>query len=638
MRVQPCVHSETELRETLDQLYEASKQGKSFTGILELAMCEITIITAIHNIKANDGAHTPGADRMEIDNYLQMPYKRTIGLVQSAFRRYDPRPVRRVYIPKRNGKMRPLGIPAMVDRIVQECIRIVLEPILEARFFEHSYGFRPYRATRHAIKHVIIHAEDSPWVIEGDIKGYFDNVDHSLLIRKLWRLGVIDKRILAIIHKMLKAGVVEHGKWQPTNRGTPQGGILSPLLANAYLTDFDWTIARRWQIPSFEREYTQRYAARHRLRRHRFAGCFLTRYADDWVIQCRTESQAQKLLQELQRYFRQRLRLELSEEKTVITDMRQRPINFLGFSIVAEPPRAKPGMPRSKMLVGKAYPNPERLRAQARTLTDMVHAAERTPHITEFAAHIERTNAVLIGYAEYWRSGISKKALSRLDHAVYGAARAVFRRHFGRIGLHRYLRPLDELANRPLRHAGQKTRTWAVPVEDMWVGFTRADITPIRYERYCFDQRLTPYTAEGRELFQLRFAKRLPMNRPPMYDTATLSRAGRTKGRYNFEYMMNREYAFNRDRGQCRCCGQYLPPGDRHCHHVRPWLPLAQVNKVGQLAWVCTECHRLIHASDSLEGLRYGAKIQRMRRLLRQPSDLPQDRNGLPATTLAQRA
>jgi retron-type reverse transcriptase len=173
MRVQPCVHSETELRETLDQLYEASKQGKSFTGILELAMCEITIITAIHNIKANDGAHTPGADRMEIDNYLQMPYKRTIGLVQSAFRRYDPRPVRRVYIPKRNGKMRPLGIPAMVDRIVQECIRIVLEPILEARFFEHSYGFRPYRATRHAVKHVQRHAADSPWVIEGDIKGYF---------------------------------------------------------------------------------------------------------------------------------------------------------------------------------------------------------------------------------------------------------------------------------------------------------------------------------------------------------------------------------------------------------------------------------------------------------------------------------
>ena len=152
---------------------------------------EVTIVTAIHNIKSNKGSKTAGVDGAKMDRYLQMPKDELTQLIQSKFMDYKPKPARRVYIPKSNGKQRPLGIPTALDRIIQECVRIILEPICEARFYPHSYGFRPYRAQKHAIRDIVnvINASckspDQPvWAVEGDIKGCFDNIDHRLLLPK----------------------------------------------------------------------------------------------------------------------------------------------------------------------------------------------------------------------------------------------------------------------------------------------------------------------------------------------------------------------------------------------------------------------------------------------------------------------
>jgi len=175
--------TESDLKAFQDLLYEKAGQGIAFTGLLEAMVNEVTIVTAIHNMKANKGSQTAGVDGATIDKYLQMPKEQLFRLIQTNFANYKPKPVKRVYIQKGNGKRRPLGIPTILDRIIQECIRIVLEPICEAKFYPHSYGFRPYRAQKHAIRDIVnvINASckspDQPvWAVEGDIKGCFDNI------------------------------------------------------------------------------------------------------------------------------------------------------------------------------------------------------------------------------------------------------------------------------------------------------------------------------------------------------------------------------------------------------------------------------------------------------------------------------
>ena len=171
--------SEAELKDKLDFIYLKSSEGKSFHGIIEVAFNEVTIITAIHNIKSNKGSKTAGVDKAVIDTYLQMDKDTLIQIVRKSVNQYKAKPARRKYIQKQNGKMRPLGIPTIFDRIIQECIRIVLEHISEAKFYPNSYGFRPYRATKHAVKDITTLINGSKknkpiHAIEGDIQGYFE--------------------------------------------------------------------------------------------------------------------------------------------------------------------------------------------------------------------------------------------------------------------------------------------------------------------------------------------------------------------------------------------------------------------------------------------------------------------------------
>ena len=590
---------ETDLKKLQDFLYAQSQQNKTFTGLLEAVSSEATIVTAIHNIKSNKGSKTAGVDRVKMDKYLQMPKDELVSLIQSNCRNYRPKPARRVYIDKSNGKKRPLGIPTILDRIIQECIRIIIEPICEARFYPHSYGFRPYRAQKHAIAD-ICHTLNVPakpenkavFALEGDIKGCFDNIDHRILLQKLWRMGIHDKRVISIIRQALKAGYVEYDILYHSNVGTPQGGIMSPLLSNVYLNDFDWYVGRQYCEPFRQCKSKGNDIAR--LRNHGIIPKYNFRYADDWIILTTRRHEAERMKKQLTKYFKYRLKLELSDEKTKITDMRRDGAEFLGFVIRAEQPRGKDSGP----VVGKPFPNMKRLSAKITNVCSEIHAMKQMKHTSDRVAQIQYINSMIMGIAEYIKTGICSRAFSVIDQRIYVSCHYTWKRLYPDSVMYMKV-PLGRLSNLPHRHEGYTAKTHAIKYQDMWIGITMAFITHSQHEKLPMNQKMTPYTSEGRAIYtqQRKNRKPLPMNRPSVNDRDDLRMSAYTNSIYNFEYFMNREYAFNRDKWKCRCCGTDLTHRkDKHCHHVNRQLPLEKINKVPNLAWLCQQCHQRVHS------------------------------------------
>lgn len=601
MHLNVSLSSETSLKELQDFLYAKSRENTAFTGLLEAVAHEVTIVTAIHNIKSNKGSKTAGVDKLKMDKYLQMPKDEVVTLVQGNLRNYLPKPARRVYIDKGNGKQRPLGIPTILDRIIQECLRIIIEPICEARFYPHSYGFRPYRAQKHAIADVC-HTINLPakpqnkavFALEGDIKGCFDNINHRVLLQKLWKMGIHDKRIITIIRQTLKAGYIEYDMLYDSNVGTPQGGIISPLLSNVYLNDFDWYVGRQYCEP--HRQCRQKNNDIARLRNQGRNPKYNVRYADDWIVLTSKRYEAERMKKELTKYFKHRLKLELSEEKTKITDMRESGAEFLGFVIRAEKPRtAGKG---SEKLVGKPFPNMVKLSAKISKICGEIHAMKQMKHTGDRVAQIHYINSMIMGIAEYIKISICSKAFSIMGKRIYISCHYTWKRLYPDT-IMRMKIPLGKLNNLPHRHEGYTAKTHAIKYEGMWVGITYAFITHSQHEKLPLNQKTTPYTVEGRRLYlnQRKNQKPLPLNRPSVNSDYDLRMSAYAKSIYNFEYFMNREYAFNRDKWKCRCCGTDLTyRQNRHCHHVHRRLSLEKINKVPNLAWVCTGCHQRIHS------------------------------------------
>lgn len=595
--------TEAELKQTLDFLYEKSKEGIAFTGLVEAMVNEVTIVTAIHNIKSNKGSKTAGVDQMKMDKYLQMPKEDLIALIRDNFSNYKPKPARRVYIPKKNGKQRPLGIPTVLDRIIQECVRIIIEPICEARFYPHSYGFRPYRAQKHAIRDIVnvinasTFSQDQPvWAVEGDIKGCFDNIDHRILLKKIWRIGIHDKRVIKMIHQMLKAGYIESGTLNDTNLGTMQGGILSPLLSNVYLNDFDWFVGRMYMEPHRQCKYKCNDT-----RRLKWSGVtpkYNFRFADDWVILTSTEQEAYRLKRMLTKYFRNKMKLELSQEKTFVTDLRTEGIHFLGFVVKAEKKRRTPD-PRTwtDNLVGKPLPDMERLKDKIQKIANEVREIGEITERSVQAAQIQRVNSMIVGLAQYLQPSICSHAFHAIDRRINNTALAVWKRRFPK-HYNKYQIPLEKLCNLPHRHEGYKSKTFAVPIEGEWFGITYAFITHSKYESKPFDQRMTPYSEEGRRIYSYysNRSKPLPCDRPSVNTARDIQLSVYTKTVFNFEYFMNREYAYNRDNGKCKCCKTPLFLDDKkYCYHIKGELPLDKVNKVQNLIWLCNSCYRMVN-------------------------------------------
>ena len=349
----------------LSILRERGRKGLPLTQLYRQMFNKDLYLLAYGNVYSNQGAMTPGASEETADGMSEGKIDQIIELMR--FERYRFAPARRIYIPKKNGKLRPLGLPSWSDKLVGEVVRLLLEAYYEPRFSDHSHGFRKGRGCHTALREIREVWRGTSWFVEGDISDCFGSLDHSVMAGILAE-NIHDQRFLRLIRHMLKAGYLEDWEYHDTLSGCPQGGVVSPILSNIYLNKLDEFVEREL-IPRHTRgaarapdpRYTglkrQRDSARKRgdratartmLRQMRalpsrdpmdpgFRRLRYLRYADDHILGFTgPKAEAEQIKAELTRFLRETLRLELNQDKTLISHARIQPARFLGYHIIVQ--------------------------------------------------------------------------------------------------------------------------------------------------------------------------------------------------------------------------------------------------------------------------------------------------------------
>lgn len=381
------------VRELQRKIWMCAKRSKTrrFHALYDRIYRGDVLWEAWDRVRANKGA--AGVDKMTIATIERQGVEAFLQEIAQTLKagKYRPLPVKRRYIPKADGKLRPLGIPTVRDRVVQMATKILIEPIFEADFHDSSYGFRPKRSATQAME-AIREAGNQGYnvVIDADIRGYFDNIDQDKLM-VLVEERICDRKVLKLIRQWLRCGVMEEGTVNPTLAGTPQGGVISPLLANIYLNVLD----RVWE------------------RRCTHLGK-LIRYADDFVVLCRRDSQAQTALKTVHDIMG-RLGLELHSEKTKVVDLARGKEGFVFLGWNVRKRRSIQRNPRRHFV--QRWPSPKamkRVRERVHELTEV-----RGNPAKNLGEVIGQLNPVLRGWGNYFRTGNSDSKFNQLDSYVW---------------------------------------------------------------------------------------------------------------------------------------------------------------------------------------------------------------------------
>ena len=571
------------LKQTQEALAHRSLLGHTFSQLSNLLRTKRLVELAARNVLHNAGAKTAGVDGVTSRHLLAKNGERLDAMIEELWRElstktYHPAPVRRVYIPKSSGGQRPLGIPTIRDRIVQEMLRLILEPIYESRFYAHSYGFRPFRSTHHAAVRIkdLIGRRGYTVAIEGDIRKCFDRIQHLTLVRIL-RRTITDERIIKLVQQMLKAGVMEDGAWHVTDDGTPQGGIVSPLLANIYLNELDQFIAAKWaNLDKGEQN-------RHRSKQTALP-CYLVRYADDFVVLVRgTVEQAEQLKAEVAEFLQQELHLELSAEKTLVTSATAG-LDFLGFHIRK--------YPEGKVIITPSRTAIARFREQ---VTTRAASAFRD----DDAAGIATLNRYIRGWGEYYRHVSSSKVFKSLDHYVWNRVMHITYRLRGKsqgVSFAKYWKAHTiayrfDLHRKNRERAGGHYGTWANEAHDYAYIITKLAFLSIDY--VALHSQLHPYLPVDRLLLE-RQVTRQQLGLSPERT------APRVNPDYGPAWKVARQEKLAAANYRCETCGTTITGRTAIVHHRTPLKEARnrqQAHMLENLICLCPSCHgRAEHA------------------------------------------
>lgn len=613
-----------DMQRVFDELYSKSKNGEPFENLTEIILSEENILLAYRNIKTNGGSQTPGTDGLNIYDIARLTAEEVVNkvrfIMQGSQHGYRPKPVRRKEIPKPNGKTRPLGIPCIWDRLVQQCILQVMQPICEAKFSSNSFGFRPLRSVENAIARTyrMLQMSNLYHVIEFDIKGFFDNVDHGKLIKQIWFIGIKDKRLIWIIKQILKGPIkLEDGTIIIPTKGTPQGGILSPLLANIVLNDLDKWIESQWQTHPVTKHYKQRVLKNGTTTSHAYRGMqettnlkemWIVRYADDFRIFCRKHEDAEKVLIATTKWLQERLRLEVSAEKTRVVDVRKQYMEFLGFKIKVVWKHQK-----SKFTV-VSHISDKALAAKSEKLIEQVKKICHVGNIDKEVKEIVVYNSMVMGMQNYYRiATLVAKDLNHIQQRTY----RLFYNGLNTQSGNRLVKTGRDLTSIEKQRYG-KYRSLR------FVKGTNEPIYPIGIVQFknpmAFNQKLSLYTPQGREKIH-------------QYLSQDLHLLGQLRTYYpkgqSIEYFDNRISLYSMQNGKCYVLGKsFETTAEIHCHHKKSRMS-GGTDEFNNLVLVHEDIHKLIHAKRKetieryLEMLSLNAEQLRKTNRLRFAQGLP---------------
>lgn len=589
------------MQQTYDDLYAKSKNGELFPKLMDIVLSRENILLAYRNIKANSGSNTPGTDRLTIKNIGCLSTEEVVDKVRrivNGKRGYYPKPVRRKDIPKPNGSTRPLGIPCIWDGLIQQCIKQVMEPICEAKFSNNSYGFRPGRSVEHAISRTyqLMQLSHLHYVIEFDIRGFFDNVCHTKLIRQIWAMGIHDKHLIYVVKQILKAPIrMPDGSIEHPQRGTPQGGIISPLLANIVLNELDHWVESQWQEHPMVRKYAilinknggeNKGAGYHAMKKTGLKEMFIVRYADDFRIFCRTKSSAERTKIAVTQWLMKRLRLEVSEEKTKIVNVKRRYSEFLGFKIKVHPKAGKQVV-TSHICDKRLQAEREKLIGQAKQMVCPCYGKTELDEIRIY-------NSMVMGIQEYYKIATAVNLDCRfLNRAVMTVLTSRLKTQTG----NRLVKTGRKLTKVEKERYGKSAMIRYVAGSD-------EPIYPIGYIQHkhakgyplgkCY------YSPTGRRTVH----ENLRINTPLMLKLMRQPSFG-----YNAEYMDNRISLFSAQWGKCAVTGRDFRTLDEiHCHHKTP-KEAGGSDEYGNLILVLKSVHKLIHAKEASVIVRYSTLL-----------------------------
>ena len=568
-------HSEYyDSQKVFDELYANSRNGNNFYKLMDLISSNDNIRLAYRNIKTNKGSKTAGVDGLTIKDIQKLNDLEVIAEVKKRLKNYQPKAVKRVFIPKEGtDKKRPLGIPTIWDRLIQQCILQILEPICEAKFHPHSYGFRPNRSSHHAFSRVVslINIGKQHYCVDIDIKGFFDNVNHGKLLKQMWTLGIRDKAVLSVISKLLKAEIM--GEGIPT-KGTPQGGILSPLLSNIVLNELDWWVSNQWEtykpnkrsIKGFS-QYARTYT--------KLKGGYIVRYADDFKIMCRTYTDAKRFYHATVDFLEKRLGLEVSPEKSKVVNLKKNSSDFLGFKLKAVPQKkAKYGVIVKTGMADKA-----KKRVQ-HTLKQRIKDIQSNP----IAENVLRYNVTLVGIQNYYQYATTiYMDLTDIHHALFKVTRARLSRYAKIIPFSN----TNETFRRKARGIRPQTKIYTVQ------GAPMLPTTCVHHKNpWNFSQDICNYTEKGRAKVH-REQKAVPQ------DVLQQVRRTFSKSR-SIEYNDNRISKYIMQYGKCYVLKEDIAIDSVRCHHIVP-IKYGGSDKFQNLVIIDEMVHRLIHMSNPLK-------------------------------------